>query len=175
MSEDNINAEATSDDSIKETITRIFQKIGTWIKSLSKSLAKILKSKKATDAEHKKANGAYYANTYDNRTNGNWGTYKWAQRYVSLNRAMESLRQYAVNYDGRVAYNIPGFEWDENPVIAYIHESEADDTEIAEVVNDLDIELTDEEKAELEELLSYLDEYPELWELVEAELANYDL
>ena len=161
---------------IWQKIINLFKKV---INSLSKSIAKLLKFSKADDEDKRRSNGAWYANTGENSdnwngTNGGVG-YKWAQRYVSLNRAMESLRQYAVNYDGRVAYNIPGFEWDENPVIAYIHESWADDTEIAEVVDDLDIELTDEEKAELEELLSYLDEYPELWELVEAELANYDL
>ena len=51
-------------------------------------------------------------------SNSDWETYKYAQRYVSLARAQESLRQYDGN---KTAYsNIRFFEGTENPVIAFI-------------------------------------------------------
>jgi len=77
----------------------------------------------------KAATGELFANTANNTS---WSVYKWAQRYVSLARAQESLRQYAVNYDGRVAYNIKTLEGDENPVIAFIMDYCSTDTELAE-------------------------------------------
>lgn len=77
----------------------------------------------------KAATGELFANT---ASNVSWSVYKWAQRYVSLARAQESLRQYAVNYDGRVAYNIKTLEGDENPVIAFIRDYCSTDTELAE-------------------------------------------
>ena len=53
-------------------------------------------------------------------SNSDWSTYKYAQRYVSLARATDALRQYA---DDKTAYsNIQFFEGDENPVIAYLNE-----------------------------------------------------
>lgn len=53
-------------------------------------------------------------------TNPNWNKYKYAQRYVSLARATEALRQ----YDGdETAYNsLPLFEGTENPVIAFLND-----------------------------------------------------
>ena len=144
--------------------------------SLSKSIAVLLKFGKAEPEEKAKASGEYYANTKENRENtaegkpGPWEQNKWAQRYVSLNRAMESLRQYAVNYDGRVAYDVPGFEWEENPVIAYIHEK--NDTVVAE-----EDDIEEEEKSgyaveELKKIFSYLDNNPTIKEAVETELVN---
>ena len=74
------------------------------------------------------ASGELFVNS---SSNADWETYKWAQRYVSLTRAADSLKQYAVNYDGRMAYNFGEFAWEENPVLAYIHEYIDNDTEIA--------------------------------------------
>ena len=61
------------------------------------------------------ASGAAFVNS---ASNSDWETYKYAQRYVSLARAQESLRQ----YDGdKTAYStIKYFEGTENPVIAFI-------------------------------------------------------
>ena len=62
------------------------------------------------------ASGAAFVNS---TSNSDWETYKYAQRYVSLARAQESLRQ----YDGdKTAYStIKYFEGTENPVIAFIN------------------------------------------------------
>lgn len=71
----------------------------------------------ASDADKRIASGAAYVNS---AANPDWQTYKYAQRYVSLARATESLQQYA---GGSTAYNnIYGFEGDENPVIAFTNE-----------------------------------------------------
>ncbi|MBR2994483.1 hypothetical protein IKF32_01000 [Candidatus Saccharibacteria bacterium] len=51
-------------------------------------------------------------------SNSNWQKYKYAQRYVSLARATDVLRQYA---DNSTAYNnIMFFEGGENPVTAFL-------------------------------------------------------
>ena len=61
------------------------------------------------------ASGAAFLNS---SSNSDWETYKYAQRYVSLARAQESLRQYDGN---KTAYSeIRFFEGTENPVIAFI-------------------------------------------------------
>lgn len=73
------------------------------------------------------ATGELFVNSSSNE---DWNTYKWAQRYVSLARAQESLRNYAVNYDGRVAYNINTLEGTNNPIIAYIYDY-CDDSVVA--------------------------------------------
>ena len=67
-----------------------------------------------TDEERMIASGEAFVNSGDN---DNWQTYKYAQRYVSLARATESLRQ----YDGdSMAYSgLKYFEGTENPVVAY--------------------------------------------------------
>ena len=65
------------------------------------------------------ATGELFVNSSSNE---DWNIYKWAQRYASLARAQESLRNYAVNYDGRVAYNINTLEGTNNPIIAYIYD-----------------------------------------------------
>ena len=71
----------------------------------------------ASEMEKNIATGKEYVNS---GSNPNWDNYKYAQRYVSLARATDSLRQYAGN---STAYNsIYGFEGDENPVIAFIEE-----------------------------------------------------
>ena len=70
----------------------------------------------ASEQNKRIATGAEHVNSSNNP---NWQNYKYAQRYVSLARATESLRQYA---DGSTAYNnIFGFEGNENPVIAFIN------------------------------------------------------
>ena len=71
----------------------------------------------ASESDKRIATGAEYVNS---EANPSWEKYKYAQRYVSLARATESLRQYAGN---STAYNnIFGFEGSENPVIAFIDE-----------------------------------------------------
>ena len=71
----------------------------------------------ASEMEKNIATGKEYVNS---GSNPNWDNYKYAQRYVSLARATDSLRQYAGN---STAYNsIYGFEGNENPVIAFIEE-----------------------------------------------------
>lgn len=73
------------------------------------------------------ATGELFVNS---RNNSDWNDYKWAQRYVSLARAQDALRSYAVNYDGRMAYNIKTLEGNDNPVMAFIYEY-CYDTEVA--------------------------------------------
>lgn len=69
----------------------------------------------ASEGEKRLASGAAFVNS---SSNGDWNTYKYAQRYVSLARATEALRQYD---GGRTAYsNIKCFEGEENPVIAFL-------------------------------------------------------
>ena len=70
----------------------------------------------SSDNNDRIASGAAFVNS---SSNPDWATYKYAQRYVSLARATESLRQ----YDGSsVAYNnLYGFEGDENPVVAFLN------------------------------------------------------
>lgn len=71
----------------------------------------------ASESDKRIASGAEYVNS---NSNPSWQNYKYAQRYVSLARAAESLRQYA---GGSTAYdNIFGFEGKENPVIAFIND-----------------------------------------------------
>ena len=63
------------------------------------------------------ATGEAFVNS---EANPDWQTYKYAQRYISLARATESLRQYAGD---KSAYNnIRFFEGDENPVVAFLDE-----------------------------------------------------
>ena len=69
----------------------------------------------ASEEEKREASGEAYVKSSSNR---DWDTYKYAQRYVSLARAQDALRQ----YDGDVAAfsNLKFFEGTENPVIAYL-------------------------------------------------------
>lgn len=71
----------------------------------------------ATDEEKDMARGKVFVNS---SSNDKWDKYKYAQRYVSLARATDALRQ----YDGdETAYtNIKYFEGNENPVIAFLHD-----------------------------------------------------
>ena len=69
----------------------------------------------ASEGDKRIASGAAFVNS---AANPDWQTYKYAQRYVSLARATESLRQYA---DDSTAYNnIKLFEGSQNPVVAFI-------------------------------------------------------
>lgn len=69
----------------------------------------------ASDEEKAIASGKAFV---DSSLNGDWNTYKYAQRYTSLARAADSLRQYD---GGETAYNnLKYFEGAENPVIAFI-------------------------------------------------------
>ena len=70
----------------------------------------------ASEGEKRIASGAAFVNS---EANASWETYKYAQRYVSLARATEALRQ----YDGEeTAYSgIKYFEGAENPVIAFLN------------------------------------------------------
>lgn len=71
----------------------------------------------ANEREKRLASGAAFVNS---SSNGDWATYKYAQRYISLARAQESLRQYDGN---KAAYSdLRFFEGMENPVIAFIEQ-----------------------------------------------------
>ncbi|MBR3253063.1 hypothetical protein IKF84_03255 [Candidatus Saccharibacteria bacterium] len=71
----------------------------------------------ASDEDKAIANGRSFVNS---TSNTNWEKYKYAQRYISLARATDALRQ----YDGdETAYNnLKYFEGDENPVIAFLND-----------------------------------------------------
>ena len=71
----------------------------------------------SSDEDKEVATGKVFVNS---SSNPNWETYKYAQRYVSLARATDALRQYD---GGDTAYNnLKYFEGDENPVVAFINE-----------------------------------------------------
>lgn len=66
--------------------------------------------------EHRRiASGAAFVNT---ASNPDWQEYKYAQRYVSIARAVASLRQYSNN---KTAYtNLRYFEGEQDPVTAFL-------------------------------------------------------
>ncbi len=69
----------------------------------------------ASEEDKRIASGEAYVNS---ETNKDWENYKYAQRYVSLARATETLRQYS---NGSTAYNkLKFFEGEENPVVAFL-------------------------------------------------------
>lgn len=70
----------------------------------------------SSDQSKRIATGAEFINS---DINPNWGQYKYAQRYVSLARATDSLRQYAG--DTTAYTNIRYFEGNQNPVIAFLN------------------------------------------------------
>lgn len=71
----------------------------------------------ASDEDKAMATGKVFVNS---SSNPDWAKYKYAQRYVSLARATDALRQ----YDGdETAYtNIKYFEGSENPVVAFLND-----------------------------------------------------
>jgi hypothetical protein len=69
----------------------------------------------ASDNDKKIATGEAFVNS---SSNSDWQNYKYAQRYVSLARATEALRQYSG--DSTAYNNITYFEGDTNPVIAFL-------------------------------------------------------
>ena len=71
----------------------------------------------SSDDNKRIASGAAYVNS---NNNPDWNTYKYAQRYVSLARATESLKQYSS--DSTAYNNIKFFEGAENPVVAFINQ-----------------------------------------------------
>ena len=74
----------------------------------------------STDEDKAIATGKVFVNS---SANPDWGKYKYAQRYVSLARATDALRQYD---GGETAYtNIKYFEGPENPVVAFAREYRA--------------------------------------------------
>ena len=85
---------------------------------LSDILSMIKMSLEATEEDKRIATGETFVNS---GSNADWDTYKYAQRYMSLARATEALRQ----YDGEAtAYsNLKYFEGTENPVIAFLREN----------------------------------------------------
>ena len=88
-------------------ISNIISMIKTWLFS--------------TDEDKAVATGKVFVNS---SSNPDWEKYKYAQRYVSLARATDALRQ----YDGdKTAYtNLKYFEGPENPVIAFVREYRAE-------------------------------------------------
>ena len=71
----------------------------------------------SSDSNKRVASGAAYVNS---NSNPDWNTYKYAQRYVSLARATESLKQYS--NDSTAYNNIRFFEGEENPVVAFLNQ-----------------------------------------------------
>ena len=71
----------------------------------------------SSDSNKRVASGAAYVNS---NNNPDWNTYKYAQRYVSLARATESLKQYS--NDSTAYNNIRFFEGEENPVVAFLNQ-----------------------------------------------------
>ena len=71
----------------------------------------------ANDSERRIASGAAFVNS---DSNADWEIYKYAQRYVSLARAANVLRQ----FDGEnTSYvNLKYFEGEESPVVAFLNE-----------------------------------------------------
>ncbi|MBQ3321146.1 hypothetical protein IJG71_03440 [Candidatus Saccharibacteria bacterium] len=102
-----------NDGGILESLSKDSESI-----SFSSSILNIIKSFLGADEEDRKiATGESFVNS---SKNPDWKTYKYAQRYVSLARATESLRQYA---DDKSAYNnIKYFEGEENPVIVFLQD-----------------------------------------------------
>ena len=84
---------------------------------VSNIIAMIKTFLESSDADKNLATGKSFVNS---SSNPDWETYKYAQRYVSLARATDALRQ----YDGdETAYNsLKGFEGSENPVVAFIRD-----------------------------------------------------
>ena len=71
----------------------------------------------ASENNKRMASGAAFVNSADN---ADWQTYKYAQRYVSLARATEALKQYD---GGATAYReMRFFEGEQNPVTAFLDE-----------------------------------------------------
>lgn len=68
----------------------------------------------ASDTNKKLASGAAFVNSASNPL---WDQYKYAQRYVSINRAVSILRDYSS--DSYAYQNLKGCEGDTNPVIAF--------------------------------------------------------
>lgn len=94
------------------------------IKSRSKSIpfiSKVLNLIKsflgASDEDKQIATGAAFVNS---KSNSEWKNYKNAQRYVSLARAASVLKQYS--NDSTAYNNIPFFEGNENPVMAFLRD-----------------------------------------------------
>lgn len=86
--------------------------------SFISSLVSIIKAwLGASDKDKNIATGKSFVNS---SSNSEWETYKYAQRYVSLARATDALRQ----YDGdETAYiNLKFFEGTENPVVAFLND-----------------------------------------------------
>lgn len=68
----------------------------------------------ASDEEKRIASGAAFVNS---TKNPDWEQYKYAQRYVSINRALSALKQYSTD---ETAYNnLKGFEGTTDSVIAF--------------------------------------------------------
>lgn len=71
----------------------------------------------STNEDKSIATGQAFVNS---SSNPNWEKYKYAQRYVSLARAKDALRQYD---GGETAYNnLKYFEGSENPVVAFLND-----------------------------------------------------
>ena len=84
---------------------------------ISDILGMIKKFISSSDEEKRIASGAAFVNSSNNP---DWQKYKYAQRYVSLARATDALRQYSG--DATAYNNILYFEGNENPVIAFLND-----------------------------------------------------
>lgn len=111
------NERLTPDGLIDGGILSALNNNSSSIPFISDILAIIKEWLGSNENDRRIASGAAFVNS---ETNGDWETYKYAQRYVSLARATAALRQ----FDGEeTAYsNIRFFEGSENPVIAFLNE-----------------------------------------------------
>lgn len=72
----------------------------------------------ASDETKAIASGAAFTNSENNPY---WNRYKYAQRYVSINRAVSILKQFS---NDKTAYNnLTGFEGNNDPIIAFMEEN----------------------------------------------------
>ena len=101
------------DGGILESLTK---KYGTI--TFVNNILDMVKTSLNIDEDQKKiASGEMFVNS---ETNQEWENYKYAQRYVSLARAQESLRQFDGN---ETAYSdLKYFEGTENPVVAFLND-----------------------------------------------------
>ena len=105
-------------------ILRSLRTGGTYIPFISdiKNLVSLFTD--TSESELRIATGAAFVNSTNNP---DWQNYKYAQRYVSIARAIAAMRQFS---NDPTAYNLEFHEGTENPVIAYMHRNN-DDTIIA--------------------------------------------
>lgn len=103
-------------------ILRSLRTGGTYIPFISNIKNLISLFMDASESELRIATGAAFVNSANNP---DWQNYKYAQRYVSMARAIAAMRKFS---NDPTAYNFEFHEGAENPVIAYMHRNDNDTT-----------------------------------------------